>query len=111
MNTLTVDRTQTQPQPLRPLALLFRLHWMLGGFIIVFVLAVSMMRHDTPLVSWESLGVWLAALSMIVVRYVNIVRFGGLTADGERATLQDLIGYAAGTLAFTAAVWVWALWS
>ena len=107
MNTLSVERTQ--PQPLRPLALLFRLHWMLGGFIIIFVLAVSMMRHDTPLVSWQSLGVWLAALSMIAVRYVNIVRFGGLTADGERASPQDLVGYSVGTLVFTSAVWGWAL--
>ena len=108
MNQISVEQT-TPTGPLRPLALFFRLHWMFGGFAIMFMIAVSMVRHDTALVSGASLGLWLTALSMIAVRYVNISQFHGLTAQGEPATTRDLIAYSLGTLALTAGLWGWAL--
>lgn len=64
---------------------LARFYWMFAGNAAVGFLAMSIARHAQAL-SWRDLAYWGAVASLIAVRFVDIARLGGATADGEPAT-------------------------
>lgn len=74
---------------------LTRLCWMmLGNAALVFVgVAIAWKRAGIP--SWADAVFWAIVVGLIVVRYLDISRFGGQTADGrETATMRHWRRYA-----------------
>lgn len=66
-----------------------RLYWMMLGNAAALMTALAIARMPTWTVSWRDLlfGVFVAGL--VVVRWIDIARLGGKTADGAPATLGD----------------------
>ena len=87
-----------------PRGCLLRLFWM-GVGNLALVLTASWIYHSA---GWSIADILFGVipLLMIVVRYVDIVRFQGTTVDGdEPATMAHLKQYALTLVMVTAALW------
>jgi hypothetical protein len=49
---------------------------------------------------------WTVVASLVLVRYLDIVRLGGTTASGEPAAFRDWRGYSWRLLLIALAVWI-----
>ncbi|HEX5042493.1 MAG TPA: hypothetical protein VFV75_06280 [Candidatus Polarisedimenticolaceae bacterium] len=65
-------------------AALARLYWMLLGNAALVLLAAALL-HD-PAWSWRDATFFATAASVVLVRAVDSLRLGGLTADGKPST-------------------------
>jgi hypothetical protein len=86
-------------------AFLARFYWVLAGNAIAGFLAVSIALHGHA-VSWRDLAYGAAVASMIAVRFVDVTRLSGTTADGAPATLSAWRRYAIMLLLVCAGVWM-----
>ena len=79
---------QDQQDSFRSVIGLFaRLYWMLAGnATMVFLLAFILQKHS-KFPSVFDLVYWLIALSLVLVRYLDIRYLDGQTATGEPATM------------------------
>lgn len=84
---------------------LTRLYWMLIGPALMLVAAGLIAKHPTWSLGWKDFMFWAAIASLIAVRWLDVRRFGGLTADGEPATLRHLRRHALLILGIGTAVW------
>lgn len=85
---------------------LLRVAWLIGAPVALLTLAALIVRDSAgPLDIYSALygGTVLAALGL---RYVDIVRFNGLTTSGEPATLADYRRYVLRFCAFALALWL-----
>jgi hypothetical protein len=99
--------SSSTPGPQRPSSLagcLLEIAWSLGGFALLLVVWVAILREASWSLSWRDALYWGAALGMLVARGVHFARFGS-TGDGRRATARDLGLYAAGLIGGSAAAW------
>jgi hypothetical protein len=72
-------------------------------------LAVSglyIVNQGAGLLSMPDVIYWTLVLLMLVARYVDIVRFRGVTAYGEPATMVHWRRYALGLIVGSISVWV-----
>ena len=88
---------------------LLRIYWMVIGAALIALFALAIVRDDHTIVSGPSLALWLVGGSMVLARWVDITRYGGLTSEGAPATMADLRRYTARVLGVTSAVWIAAL--
>jgi hypothetical protein len=86
-----------------------RVGWLVATPAVVAVTAAVLVRDDGGSVVGLSIAYWGSVLAMLVLRYVDIVKLGGTTADGEPASRAHLRRYAVGVVSVTAAVYVLAL--
>ena len=87
------------------LALLARLYWMLLGNMAVAISAAAVASAaSSPSPADAVLGA--SVLSLIAVRYADIVYLDGATAEGEPATIADFRRYAVGVAGLGLALWV-----
>jgi hypothetical protein len=86
------------------LGLLVRLIWMLFGNAALALLAV----HIAQVGSFSPVDVvfWAVVVVMVGVRYIDVTRFGGLTAEGEPATVRHWQRYTGYLLAASAGLYV-----
>jgi len=90
-------------------ALAVRLYWMAFGNILVLFAAIAAARADRA--GAADVILLLAATSLIVMRYVDITRYTGLTEDGKTpATLAHWRRYALGVAVVTSVLWGVARW-
>jgi hypothetical protein len=87
------------------IAALVRLGWMAFGVIALAITAMTMAAHPTWTLGWRDAAFWGTALVMGVLRYVDVTRFGGETADGTPATTRDLRNYLLGLTLAVSAAW------
>jgi hypothetical protein len=88
------------------LGFLARAFWMMGGNIILAITAASILHRETG--SWGIAdGVFGATVvAMIIVRFLDIQFYKGLTAMGEPATLRHWKIYILKLVVFSAIVWI-----
>ncbi len=87
-------------------SLLLRSVWMLGGPVSVIACAAYLAEKHAPFPSVADALFVITAAVVILVRYIDIRRFNGTTADGEtRATRDDWRQYAILFGVVSAAVW------
>ena len=101
-----MQQKQHTDQPATPtgaLGLVARVFWMAFGNAALFLLAVSIAQRGA--VSYLDVGFWTLAAALLLVRYIDITRLGGLTADGQPASLGHWWRYAAWLLAASAVLW------
>jgi hypothetical protein len=67
-------------------AALLRLFWLAGGGAALAIVTLFIARTGT--FGGFDAAFWGIVVSMATVRFVDISRFGGLTADGEPATFR-----------------------
>lgn len=87
------------------LGCLTQLAWNLGGFGVLVILWVTILRkHPWTFTLWDALY-WAAVLGMIAARYVDVVRYDGRTTAGKPATARDVRLYALGLLVVSGLLW------
>lgn len=85
---------------------LTRLCWMmLGNAALVFLsVAIAWKRVEIP--SWADAAFWTVVAGIIAVRYLDVSRFGGRTADGrETATMHHWRRYALVLIGASVILW------
>jgi hypothetical protein len=73
----------------------------------VLALIAFRIAQPGPGRTWISdVAFWTVAASLVLVRYLDIVRLDGTTASGEPASLRDWRGYSWRLLLIVLAVWI-----
>jgi hypothetical protein len=85
---------------------LLRLIWMGPGNIVLLFLAASISRMPSWSFSFWDVGFWLTVPALIAIRYLDVARFEGLTANGEPASRRDVRRYAVGLGLVALALWL-----
>ncbi|MGM0576958.1 MAG: hypothetical protein ACQEXJ_14635 [Myxococcota bacterium] len=85
--------------------LLARVYWMAFGNLVVLLAALYIVMHTETVLSWADGVFWAGIASLIGVRYLDVKKYGGLTSDGEPATMQDFKSYSGKTGGVGGAVW------
>lgn len=83
---------------------LLRLFWMAGGNLALLVLILSIANQD-GFTLLDGLY-WVVIAALVSARYVDIVRFGGLTADGTPATKEHFRRYTTWLVLVAIGLWV-----
>ncbi len=98
------ERTDHQAAGDGCLALVARMFWMAFGNAALVLLAVMILQRNA--FSRLDLAFWALAAALIVIRYLDITRLNGLTANGEPASLAHWRRYAALVLVVSTAIWL-----
>ena len=95
---------QAPQKPVGCLSALMRTFWMAFGNLALFFCAIFAARRPAPS-PLDAVYVGIVS-ALIVVRYLDITRFQGLTADGDPATLAHWRRYCLFLVPIAAALWV-----
>lgn len=94
--------TRPRPEPMGCLPALLRLTWMaLGNFGLLLCAAFIAKGAGRTM----DVGYFGVAVGLIVIRYVDIMVFGGRTSEGDPATLAHWSRYAAWVAVVAVALW------
>jgi hypothetical protein len=85
------------------LPLFLRLTWMAFGNLALFLCAALVAQGTVPVLM--DIIFFVVAIGIIVVRYLDITRFKGRTAEDAPATLADWRRYAIWTAVISLGVW------
>jgi hypothetical protein len=88
------------------LGILLRVYWMLGGSITLAVCALYAAMHPAPPISWADAIYGVTIPLLIAARYADIKHFGGLTSDGEPATMAHWRRYTLWLCIGSAILWL-----
>ena len=103
MATNRTEQTAGQPEYQSPAGCLPRLFWMgLGNIALVLA---ALLVYKSAGWSIADGAFWLTVGLLICARYVDIVRYQGMTADGEPATTVHFRRYVLMLIVVSAAVW------
>ena len=83
-----------------------RLYWMLLGNAGLSLLAFRIAQRGPERTWITDVAFWTVVASVVLVRYLDIVRLGGTTASGDPASLGDWRGYSWRLLLIALAVWI-----
>lgn len=83
---------------------LIRAHWMLAGHSLCGFTALAILRTST--VNWRDALFWATAISMILVRWIDVLWLAGRSVDGAPATATHARRFGVGVAATAALVWV-----
>lgn len=87
-----------------------RLSWLIVGPVVVAVaVAVLASQEDISAIGGSSVY-WGAVLAMLVLRYVDVAKYDGLTAEGEPASMTHFRRYALRVGVTSAMLYGLALW-
>lgn len=103
--TVTAMNTTNDDVQLSPAAGIARAFWMMLGNILLLVLCLSIARQLPWTFTWRDGAYALGLATLLIVRWVDITRLGGRTADGDPATPVDWRRWALSTSGFAAAGW------
>src|SRR5687767_8728625 len=84
---------------------LVRLGWMVGGNLLLLMLTLTILRELEWTLTLKDALFWLVVATMVALRYVDMMRLRGTTADGEPTTARHVRRYAVGLLGVWALVW------
>ncbi len=102
----TVNRTEpaTNKQD-SILGLLARMFWMLIGNMVLVISMIIILQHKGGMFHAADLVFWITIAALILVRYLDIKFWGGMTAVGGPATIANWNRYAAALLIGSVGVW------
>lgn len=84
---------------------LVRFAWSMGGFALLLMLWIAILRESTWTLTWKDALYWAACLGMVAARQVDFSRYASRTPDGDPATQAQVRRYAAGLLGATTVAW------
>jgi hypothetical protein len=76
-----------------------------AGNAALLVLAVTIMQEPSWTLTAKDALFWTIVPAVVALRYVDVMRLGGRTADGEPATRRDFLRHAIGLVALSAVLW------
>ncbi|HWB80190.1 MAG TPA: hypothetical protein VG755_34730 [Nannocystaceae bacterium] len=83
-----------------------RAFWMLLGNAVLLVLALTIARLPPWTLGWHDLLFAGSVVALLWSRWVDAVRYGGTTAQGEPVTRPILLRWAAIVVAASAMLWL-----
>ncbi len=87
-----------------------RLAWLIVGPVVgAIAVAVLATQKDISAIGGSSVY-WGAVLAMLILRYVDVTNYGGLTADGGPASMGHFRRYALRVAVTSAMLYGFALW-
>ena len=103
--TMSQHPQQPRPEstPTGCLSALVRLAWMAVGNLALALLAIVVIQAGT--FSVADLFFWTVVAALVVIRYIDITRLGGLTASCEPASMRHWYQYTGYLLAASAGLW------
>lgn len=99
-----IPENRPPPAPTSALGLILRLTWMAYGSLALPLLAVLIVQGGD--FSALDVAFWALVGALVWVRYIDVTRFGGLTAEGEPASLQDWRRYTGYLFGASSFLWV-----
>lgn len=105
----TIDNAKQeppQPAPTSVLGVIFRLTWMAYGNLALALLTVLIAQAGA--LSALDVAFWGVVGVLVSVRYIDVTRLGGLTAEGEPASLRHWCWYTGYLLGASAVLWAFA---
>lgn len=94
-----LSRGGASPTQYQPMSGCFtHLAWNVGGFVVVLLLWMIILKHPQWTLSIRDVLYWAAVLGMIAARHFDVVRYHGRTITGELATARDVRIYAVALL-------------
>ncbi len=93
----------TEPAPIGCSGLVIRMIWLLAGNAALFMLAVLIFQKRG--FSALDAGFWAIVVALVLLRYVDITRLKGLTANSEPATLKHWRSYVVKLLLISGTMW------
>jgi hypothetical protein len=103
VNQSESKHTATEPAPIGCFGLVVRMIWLLAGNAALFILAILIFQKRV--FSILDAGFWAVVAALILLRYMDITRLKGLTADSEPATLKHWRSYVVKLLLASCALW------
>ena len=86
------------------LAGIVRIIWLVVGNAALLLLTILITERRS--LSGLDIAFWAIVVALILLRYIDITRLNGLTANGEPASLQDWRRYVLLLLLIAGGVWV-----
>jgi hypothetical protein len=96
------------PEPAGLAGCLLRSCWSLGGFSAVALVWIAIVRGPAWTVTWKDGLFWMGVLSMILARFIDVMRFRGRTMDGQPVTRAHLARYVCLTVVVSGSAWSFA---
>ena len=89
------------------LALLVRFFWVIFGVAALAMTALYLTQHTDTMFSLADIVYWCIVGLMVGARYVDIVKYHGMTSEGDRpATVDDWGQYLRSLLLVSGLVWI-----
>ncbi len=88
-----------------PASGLARIVWMGAGNAVLLMLALSIARVQPWTATWRDLAYGAVLFGVLWVRWIDVTRFGGRTADGDPASKRDWQRWATAVLVVAGAAW------
>jgi len=85
--------------------LLARVFWMLIGNMVLVISMIIIFQYKDSMFHAADLVFWITIAALILVRYLDIKFWGGMTAAGGPATIANWNRYAAALLIGSVGVW------
>lgn len=98
--------TTNNPEHTSGNSLLCRLYWFAIGNVIVVLLAMKIVTHKIQIPFLFDFFYWLAAISLIVTRFIDIRYLNGQTVESEPATMTHWKKYAVGVFLISLCIWI-----
>jgi hypothetical protein len=80
--------------------------WTLLGNAILFFTAISIYHHKGQIFHTADIVFWVTAATLILVRYLDIKFWNGLTVTGMPASMTHWLKYAVVLLVCSTIVWI-----
>lgn len=98
------EEGQADRRPPSTLSVLARIYWMLFGYFPIAVSAASAAGVPEFPAPIDALY-WASVVVLIGVRYWDVARLGGETADGDPATIQHWRRFSLRAIGFALLLW------
>lgn len=85
--------------------LLARMFWMLIGNMVLAISMIIILQHKGSMFHAADLVFWITIAALMLVRYLDIKFWGGMTAAGGPATIVNWNRYAVALLISSVGVW------
>jgi hypothetical protein len=76
-----------------------------AGNAALLLLTVSILQEPSWTLTAKDAVFWSTVTAVLVLRYVDVTRLGGRTADGQPATWGHLVRHAVALLVLSAVLW------
>ena len=88
------------------LGLFAKFFWTLLGNAVLFFTAISILQHKGEILHTADIVFWVTVAVLIIVRYLDIKFWNGLTVTGLPASMAHWRKYVAILLICSATVWI-----
>lgn len=106
MEDLGKQRQPTEGGDHAGLGALARIGWMVVGTFLILSLGMAIASQPRWSFGIRDVFFWSATLATGVLRFVDVTKLNGQTAQGDRATIGDLRRYLAVLAAFSSLLWI-----